>query len=144
MVRVGHVVFRDKSGDVETECRIRFFFDKLPLQPLHGLLDHLHIEIQSDGRDVSRLLFAEQIARSADLEIGRRNPESRTQLGELLDGCQAFLRIVRQPPFIGHEKIGLGLIAAASNTTAQLIQLGQTERVGSIDDDGVGVGHIDA
>ena len=94
---VGDIVFRNKGGDVEPERRVRLFFHDLALEPLDGLLDHLHVEIQSDGGDMSRLLFAEEVAGAADFHIGRRDAESRAQFGKLLNGRQALLRVVAQP-----------------------------------------------
>ena len=81
---------------------------------------------------------------AADFQIGRCDAEARTQLGELLNGRQALLRVVGQRPFIGDQKVGIGLVAASSDAAAQLVQLREAERVGPIDEDGVGVGHIDA
>ena len=41
------------------------------------------------------------------------------------------------------EEVGVGLMVGAANATAELMQLSQSEPVGSLNDDGVGVGDVD-
>jgi hypothetical protein len=42
------------------------------------------------------------------------------------------------------QQVGVGLVVAAADAAAQLVQLGQAELVGAVDDDGVGVRVVDA
>ena len=44
----------------------------------------------------------------------------------------------------GCEQVGVGLVVAAADTPTKLVQLCQSEFVGAVDDDGVGVGDVDA
>jgi hypothetical protein len=46
-------------------------------------------------------------------------------------------------PGVG-EQVGVGLVVGAPDPAAQLVQLGQAEAVGAVDDDGVGGGDVDA
>ncbi len=45
--------------------------------------------------------------------------------------------------YSGREQVGVGLVVAASDAPAKLVQLRQSEFVGAVDDDGVGVGNVD-
>ena len=49
-----------------------------------------------------------------------------------------------RPSHVGHQQVGVGLVVAAADAPAQLVQLRQAELVGAADDDGVGGGHVDA
>ena len=42
------------------------------------------------------------------------------------------------------EEIGVGLVRAAADAAAQLVEIGEAEAVRAVDDDGVGVGNIEA
>jgi hypothetical protein len=42
------------------------------------------------------------------------------------------------------EQVGVGLVVRATDAAAQLVQLGETELVGALDDDRVGIGDVDA
>jgi len=46
----------------------------------HGLLQHLRIEIESHGLNVTALFCVENVAGAADLEVGEGDLESRAQL----------------------------------------------------------------
>jgi len=67
-VRVGHIARRQVS-------RMFTLIQDSPLMPLltfqlrSGLLDHSDIELIADGRDVTRLREAEDVASAPDLEI---------------------------------------------------------------------------
>src|SRR5688572_8293261 len=141
---ISDIVIRNKSGDVEPENGIWFFLHDVTFQALDGLLYHLHVQIKSDRRNMARLLFSEEVAGASDFHVRRSDAEAGAQLGKLLYGREALLGVFTQLPLIGDEKISVGLVAASSDSSAQLIQLRETEHVGAIDEDGVGVGHVDA
>jgi len=46
----------------------------------HGALEHLEVHLESDRRDRTMLLGAEQVAGSADLEVAERDLETLPQL----------------------------------------------------------------
>ncbi len=48
---------------------------------LHGLVEHLHVQLEAERRDVAGLLVAEQVARAAQLEVAHRDLEARAELG---------------------------------------------------------------
>ena len=108
------------------------------------LFHHLQVEIEPDGGNMARLLFAEQIPSTANFKIRCGDAEARSQFGKLLDGGQPLLGIFREVAFIRHQEVGVGLFAAPPDSAAELIELGESERVGAIHDDGVGGRHVDA
>ncbi len=126
------------------QSRVRLFLYHMPLQPLDSLLHHLHVKIQADRGDVARLLFAQQIPCSSNLEVCRSDTKARSEFGELLNRDQSFLSIAGKRTFIGNEEVGVGLLSAASDPSAQLVQLRQAEEIRPIDDDGIGVGDIES
>ena len=120
VVRIFYVRFRNKRRDRDAQCGIRFLFDRMPLEPLHGLLDHLEVEIQADGGDVAGLRFAEEIAGSADFEVGCGDSKSGAQLRKLLNGNQPLLGIFRETAFIGNQQIGVRLFSASDRKSTRL------------------------
>ena len=73
-----------------------------------------------------------------DLEVAHREAEARAQLRHLLDHAQAPLRRLVEPPVGGNQEVGVGLLALPSDAPAELVELGEAEAVGAIDDDGIG------
>src|SRR5262245_28623083 len=100
-MRVSDVDVRNKGGDVEPEGGVWLFFYHLALEALDSLFHHLHIEIEANCSDVSRLLLPKEVAGAPYFHIGRGDAEAGTQFGELLNGCEALLRVVAQLPLIG-------------------------------------------
>ena len=74
--------------------RAHLVFDLLPLQLPHGLVEQLHIEVEPDRFDVPALFPSEQVARAANLEVERRDPEPAAQVAELPN---------RGEPLTGHR-----------------------------------------
>ena len=144
LVGIGDIFIRNKGGDVEPEDGVRLFFHHLALEALDGLFHHLHVQIESDGRDMPRLLFPEEVAGASDFHIRRSDAETGAQFGELLNGREALLGVFAQLSLIGDQEVGVGLVAASSDSPAQLVQLREAEHVGAIDEDRVGMGHVDA
>jgi hypothetical protein len=92
-VGIGDVVIRNKCGDVKAEGKVRLFFHHLAFETLDGLLHHLHVEIKSDGSDMSRLLFTEEVAGAPDFHIRCGDAEAGAQFGKLLNGGEALLGV---------------------------------------------------
>src|SRR5205814_3436324 len=116
----------------------------LALQLLDRLLEELHIHVESDRLDVSALLAAEQIACPADLEVERRDTEAAAEVAELPDRGQPLLRNRRERLLRRDQKVGIGAAVRATDPSAELIELRQSIPIGAIDDDGVGVGNVEA
>jgi len=84
------------------------------------------------------LFIAEQFAGAANLEIVAGQLEAGAEIGG------GFNRLKPLPGIFGHyfrwrrHQIGIGLMVRATDPAAQLMQLGQAELVGAINDNGVG------
>ena len=141
---VGDVVIGNKRGDIEPEGGVRIFFHRLTSKALDGLFHHLHVQVESDGGDVPRLLFPEEVAGAPDFHIGCGDAEAGAQFGKLLNSRKAFLRVVAQSPLIGYQEIGIGLIAASAHPSTQLVQLRESEHVGAVDEDCIGMRDVDS
>ena len=107
-------------------------------------LQHVEIQRQADLVHFAALRFAQEFARTADLQIVRGQHEAGAELLERLDGFEASRRILRQRLARRHEQVRIGAMMRAADAAAQLVQLRQTQPVGEIDHDGVGRGHVDA
>ncbi|MCY1352806.1 hypothetical protein D9M69_391250 [compost metagenome] len=70
--------------------------------------------------------------------------EAGAQVLGIGDGLQALFGIRGHLLARWRQQVGVGLVVAAADPAAQLVQLGQAELVGALDDDGVGAGHVDA
>ena len=93
---------------------------------------------------LARLRFAQHFAGAADFEVMHRQIKARAQLFHRLDGFQAFFGIAGDVAFVGQQHVGVGLMMRAADAAAQLVQLGEAEAVGAVDDDGVGGRDVDA
>ena len=109
-----------------------------------GLADQPHVEVEADVGDVPGLLAAEQVAGAADLEVLHRDRHAATEVGVLGQGGQPLVGGLGQRLVRRVEEVGVGPLAGTPDATAQLVQLGETEGVGALDDHRVGVGHVEA
>ena len=81
---------------------------------------------------------AEEITGAADFEVGFGNGEAVGGLFEDFQAVEFFFGV-----FAG-EQDAPGFFAAAADTSAQLMQLGQTEAFGVFHEEHCGIGHVDA
>jgi len=90
------------------------------------------------------LLHPQQVADAADLHVAHGQLVAAAELGEFLDRPQPLPRRIAERGITGIEQPGVGLDAAAADPTAQLIQLGQAELLGVLDQDRVDARDIEA
>ena len=69
--------------------------------------------------------------------------EAGTQFGLLLQDLEPFPGILGQPPLTRDQQVSVGALMRAPDSTAQLVELGQTETVGPVDNDGIRCRDID-
>ena len=69
--------------------------------------------------------------------------DTGTQVAELLESLQSPATLYGQCRQRRCQQIAESLAVAASHTASHLVQVGESEVVSSIDDDGVGIGNID-
>ena len=144
LVDFGHVLLRQEALGADADHRLDGGDRRLTPQFSHGLPEKLRVKIVAHGGDVAVLLGAQQVARAADLEVAHGELEARAQLGQLLEHPQPPLGLLVHAPVGRDQKVGVGLLALAAHAAAELVELGQTEAVGPVDDDGVGRGDVQA
>jgi hypothetical protein len=114
------------------------------LRRLHRLVEHLHVELEAERGDVPGLLVAEQVAGAAQLEVAHGDLEARAELGVVAQGAQALLGVLRQRGRRGVQQVGVGALARPADPPADLVELGQAEHVGALDDERVRLRDVDA
>ena len=109
----------------------------------HRTIEHLPVEIETDLLDLAGLAFAEQFTGAADLEVVGGQGESRAQIVQRGECVEALLGVRRHRFARRRQQVGIGAMVRTAHAPAQLMQLGETEGVGAVDDDGVRAGHVD-
>ena len=90
------------------------------------------------------LLVAEQVAGAAQLQVAHRDLEARAELGVVRQRRQPLGGLGRERGGGVVHQVGVGALAAASDAPADLVELGQAERVGVLDDQRVRLRDVDA
>ena len=91
--------------------------------PLHGVPEHLHVHLETDGGDGAVLLGAEQVARAADLEVAERDLEAHPELVQAGHHVQALVRVLGQRPRGVEKQVAVRPLAGPADATAQLVEL---------------------
>ena len=144
MAHVGHVVLGQARRDAQPNLRVHLALDGLAAQLVHRLLQHLHVGLVAHGREVPRLLGAEQVARAADLEVEVRETEARAELRQVLDRLEPPFGVGRECLQAGDQQVGVGALVRTTDPPAQLIELCESQLVGPVDQDRVCARHVEA
>ncbi|MNX98757.1 hypothetical protein D3C86_1311770 [compost metagenome] len=131
----------DLGGHLQRGHQVRLL---ARLECLHGGVEHVRVQLEADFMDFARLLVAQHLARAADFQVVHGEVEAGAEFLHLLDGLQPALRQFGQAVHVMHQHVGIGLMVRAAHAAPQLVQLGQAELVGAVDQDGVGGRHVDA
>ena len=107
-------------------------------------LKQLAVEGEADGVNLSALGSTEEIAGASDFHIPHGDTEAGAEFRGFEDGLDALFRRFGDALVAGDEEVGVGAMLTPADATAELVELGQAEAVGAVDDDGVDVGHIQA
>src|SRR3989338_6236592 len=99
------------------------FFRELP----DRLVQHPAIEIEPHGCDVAVLLGAEDVARTADLEVLHREVETGPEVAEAFDRLEAPPGLLGEDGVLRHEKISERRAVEAADAAAQLVKLREPE-----------------
>src|SRR5262245_11512422 len=116
----------------------------LAAQLTNSLLEQMGVELEPDRRDVSGLLLSQEVTRAPNLEIVRRQAESAAQIVQLLEHPQALLGVGSDEVLAGDHQIGVGTVMGTADARADLVELGEPEGIGSVDDDRVGARVVEA
>ena len=90
-----------------------------------------------------RLLGAEQVAGAADLEVAHRDLEARAELRVVGEGRQPRPRLGRELGGFGIEEVRVREDVRAPDAAADLVELGEAEQVGALDDERVRLRDVD-
>ena len=128
------------DSKIDIEPRLKFS----ALQLCNRLLEELAIQIKTDRHDVAALGGAQNAARSADFQIAHGDAKAGTEGAVLFDRVDSFARGTDRHHLARQQEISVGFVFGATNPTAKLVKIGQTEPVGAVDDDRVRVWNIEA
>src|SRR5947209_1906534 len=139
------VVVRDRrrEGEVDRDLGQHGLPRRPPLL-VHGLLEELRVELESDGGHVAVLLGAEDVPRPADLEVVHRDLESGAELARLEHGLETLARVLGQVLVARVEEVGVRLLGAPPHAAAQLVELREPELARAVDDDRVHARDVEA
>ena len=108
------------------------------------LADQPDVEVEADVGDVAGLLAAEQVAGAADLEVLHRDRHAAAEVGVLGQRREPLVGGLGQRLLRRVEEVGVGPLPGPADPAAELVQLGEAEGVGALDDHRVGVGDVEA
>uniref|UniRef100_A0A914Y2J3 Uncharacterized protein n=1 Tax=Panagrolaimus superbus TaxID=310955 RepID=A0A914Y2J3_9BILA len=114
------------------------------LDAAHRALQQFGVQAEANLGHLPALVLAEQFTGTADFQIVRGQGEAGAEFVHRRDRFQALLRIRGDGTAVGRHQVGVGAVVRTTDAATQLVQLGQAEAVGAVDDDGVGVGDVDA
>src|SRR5262249_27550792 len=119
------------------QIRVDVMDDRLAAELGRRFVEHLAEEIETDARDVPRLLGAQEIARAAELEIERSDLEATPELRVALERLDPSAGLFRHRVRGRHDEVAIRAFSASTDAAAELIELREAEEVGAIDDDRV-------
>ena len=90
------------------------------------------------------LLGAEQVARAADLKVAHRDLEAGAELRVLADRVEPLFRDLGEDLAAAEGQVGEGVARGPPHAAADLVELGEAQAVGVLDDQGVDVRDVDA
>ena len=106
--------------------------------------DQPDVEVEADVGDVAGLLAAEQVAGAADLQVLHRDRHAAAEVGVLGQRREPLVGGLGERLLRRVEEVGVGPLAGSADAAAQLVELGEPEGVGALDDHRVGVGDVEA
>ena len=80
---------------------------------------------------------------AANFQIAHRDAKAGAERAVLLDRVDPLARRAHRHHLAREQQVGVGLVLGAPDATAELIEIGEPEAIGAIDDDRVGVRNIE-
>ena len=136
--------FAGVGEEIQAKLHFEAGFGLLAFEVADALFEELAVKLKADGGDVAALFGAEQVAGAADFQVAHGDAEAAAQGGILFDGAEALAGLHQQAGMAGQQQVGVGLVLVTAHPAAQLIEIAQAEAVGAVNDDGVGVGDVQA
>ena len=113
-------------------------------QRRYSAVQHVVVETETNFLDLTALFLAENFAGAADFHIVRRKCETHAEILERFDRLEALHGIRTHRLAMRHDQVGICTMVRSANPSAQLVQLCESELVGTIDDDRIGVRNVDS
>src|SRR5260370_31903481 len=92
---------------------------------------------------MSVLVTAKHVAGAAQFEVESGNAKSGAQFAKFFHGGEAFAGDVGKRGVRGHEKISVSALRGTADAAAELVEFGESEAIGAVDQDGVGAGDVE-
>src|SRR5580704_9900701 len=134
-VFAGDVILGDSNVEAQAERGTKLRRDLLALELGDGALQHLTVHVETDGF---------YVASAAEFEVEGGDSKAGAEFAELLHGREALSGDVGEHRLWRDEEIGIGALGGAADASAQLVEFGESEAVGAIDQDGVGARDVQA
>src|SRR5690606_32786071 len=114
------------------------------LELLNGLRQYFLVGLKADLIDKTTLFPAQKVPGAPDFKVFHGDVEPTAQLGELFQGLDALSGIGGHRLVGGGDEITEGLFIAPSHPAPHLVQVAQAKVVGVVDENGIGIGDIQA
>ena len=111
-------------------------------QCAHFARQESRIQVQADTRHLAALARPQDIACAAQFQVAHGDHITRPDPGRLAQRLQALARFGRHGRAAVIQEIAIRLSGGAPHPPAQLIQVGQTEVIGAVNDDRIRVGDV--
>ena len=144
LIFFGDVVRVDADVQAQVELRFGLVGSGFALHFADGAFEHLRVELEADGFDVSALLAAEEISGAAKFEIEGGDFESGAEVGEFFQRREATAGDGREFDFLRDQQVCVGAAVRAADASAELVELGEAEAVGAVDQDRVAERDVEA
>src|SRR4051794_11452204 len=142
---VRDVVGGDVRVDVDVEAhRLGLVLGRCAVAGADRLVEHAHVQLEPERRDVAGLLVAEEVAGAADLEVAHRDLEAGAELGVVAERAEALRRLLRQRGRARVQEVRVRALATPAHAPADLVELGEPEQVRALDDQRVRLRDVDA
>src|SRR5207249_7262676 len=96
---------------------------------LNGLGEQPRVQVEPNRGHVARLLPAEDVAGTADLEVRQRDLEAGTELRGVEDGLEALPGLFTHPLTTPVQQVRVRAPRGSTEAAPELVQLRQPERV---------------
>ena len=100
----------------------------------------MRVHVEPDGVDESRLLGAEEIARSAQLQVLERDLVAGAKLSVVLEDGETSVRILVDR--IGNQQVAAGSPVRAADAASELVELREAKCVRAVDEHRVRVRNV--
>src|SRR5215469_5581707 len=122
---------------IESQINIRPEPRLVAFQLCHCLLEQLAIQIETNCNNVTALSCPQNAACAANLQIAHGNAKTCAQRAVLFYGADSLARGADCHHFAWKKQIRIRLVLGSTDASTQLIQVGETKLICSIDDAGV-------